>query len=311
MYRTILVPLDGSPLSEQALPLAYAVASRAGAVLHLVHVHQRATTTPIVVEGLPVVDDELHSLAQRHERAYLEQLRDRFVGDGAVAISVAVLVPDDPPDEAVVHLLCEYVAAESIDLIVLATHGRGGLARAWLGSVAEALVRQSARPLLLVRPQEDHQQLPSLDHVLVPLDGSPLAEQALEPALALGVLFNSAYSLLRVVEPFLLPGYSPVARIAGLEERANAEAQAEAQAYLAGVAQQIAADGRQIHTRVVFGPQPAGTILDEAERQGAGLIALATHGRTGFKRMLLGSVADKVLRGAQVPVLLYRPGEQA
>ncbi len=311
MYRAILVPLDGSPLSEHALPLAFAVAQRCNATLHLVHVHQWATATPIVIEHIPVVDEELHSLGQAHERVYLERLRDRIVTDPSVKTTVAVLERAEPPDETIAHALIQYAATSEIDLIVMATHGRGGLARAWLGSVADAIVRQSALPLLLVRPRDEQAPSapPDLHHALIPLDGSPLAEQIMEPTLALGQLFGSSYTLLRVVEPFVLPGYSPIARIEGLEERANNEASSEAQRYLDSVATRIASADHEIATRVVFGAQPAACILDEAERHGPGIIALATHGNTGLRRMLLGSVADKVLRGATVPVLIYRPKE--
>lgn len=311
MYRAILVPLDGSPLSEHALPLAFAVAQRCNARLHLVHVHQWATATPIVVEGMPVVDEQLHSLGKAHERAYLERLCDRVVTDATVSTQTAVLDRSEPPDESIAHALMRYAATNEIDLIVMATHGRGGLARAWLGSVADALVRQSALPLLLVRPQDGHAPSapPDLHHALMALDGSPLAEQIMEPILALGELFGSTYTLLRVVEPFILPGYSPVARIEGLEERANDEARREAQHYLEKVASRIAKEGRKVRTHVVFGAQPASSILEEAERHGPGIIALATHGDSGLRRMLLGSVADKVLRGATTPVLIYRPQE--
>lgn len=310
MYRSILVPLDGSSLGEQALPLAYEVAQRAGATLHLVHVHH-PTGTPVVVEGLPVIDEELHSLAEQHERAYLERLREELA-DGSVQANVAVLTPDEPPDESVAHVLMEYAATHEIDLIVMATHGRGGLARAWLGSVADALVRQFTLPVLLVRPGEGQSEPKSfaLDHVLIPLDGSPLAEQAIGPALELGRLFDSDYTLLRGVEPFILPGYSPIATVHGLEQRANEEARAEALAYLNTVAGRLVGAELTVRTHVVMAAQPAACILDEAERYSDGLIALTTHGRTGLRRILLGSVADKVVRGAKVPVLLYRPVEQ-
>src|SRR5262245_59648445 len=146
MYRNLLVPLDGSPFSEQALPFACGIAQRSGAVLHLVHVHTRSDT--ISIEGMPVVDADLHALGREHERTYLAQVRDRLLS--SVKLSVISANPDN--DGSVAGTLARYVAAHQIGLVVMATHGRGGLARAWLGSVADALVRCSPAPLVLLRP---------------------------------------------------------------------------------------------------------------------------------------------------------------
>jgi nucleotide-binding universal stress UspA family protein len=144
-------------------------------------------------------------------------------------------------------------------------------------------------------------------HILIPLDGSGLAEQILEPALALGDLTQTAYTLLGVVEPLVVPGYAPLAQAAPLDVQVTQMVQAEAQRYLDDLAQRLRAGGRQVHTRTLFAGQPAVAILDAARANGADLIALATHGRSGLARLLIGSVADKVRRGADMPVLLYRP----
>jgi nucleotide-binding universal stress UspA family protein len=142
-------------------------------------------------------------------------------------------------------------------------------------------------------------------HILLPLDGSALAEQILEPALALGDLTRAAYTLLHVVELFVLPGYAPLAQAVHLDAQMTQAVQTERQHYLDDLAQRLRAGGRQVHTQTILSAQPAVAILDTA--QGADLIALATHGRSGLARLLLGSVADKVRRGADMPMLLYRP----
>jgi nucleotide-binding universal stress UspA family protein len=148
---------------------------------------------------------------------------------------------------------------------------------------------------------------PVFQHILIPLDGSALAEQILKPALALGDLTQAAYTLLHVVEPFVVPGYAPLARTAQLDVQVTQTALAEAQRYLDDLAQRLRDDGRQVHTRALLATQPAVAILDAARAHGADLIALATHGRSGLARLLIGSVADKVRRAADMPVLLYRP----
>ena len=190
------------------------------------------------------------------------------------------------------------------DLIVMTTHGRGPLSRFGLGSVADELIRRAPMPVLLVRPSEKAPGIipePVLDNILIPLDGSALAEQVLEPALELARLMEARCSLLRVVESRSSPGDGTPG---GPPEKAQAEA------YLEHVAGRLREQGLQVRTRVVVARHAAEAILEEAEAQASNLIALATHGRGGLKRLLLGSVADKLVRGATSPVLVYRPTDK-
>ena len=312
MYRSLLVPLDGSPLSEYALPVACDIARRSGAALRLVHVHMRATSNPIYVEGQPVIDERLQSLDTDHERAYLERIRDRIIAEQDLRVTIAIREPAGKVgrDTPIAAALAADAAATDADLIAMTTHGRGGLARFWLGSVADALVHVSRVPVLSLRPDEPVPRIdlaPVFQHILIPLDGSALAGQILEPTLALGDLTMAAYTLLYVVEPFVLTSYASLAQAADLDTQMNQAALAEAQRYLDDLAQRLRVGGRQVHTQGLLAAQPAVAILDAARAHGADLIALATHGRSGLARLLIGSVADKVRRGADVPVLLYRP----
>ena len=195
------------------------------------------------------------------------------------------------------------------DLVVMATHGRGPLGRFFLGSVADVLVRETSVPVLLVRP---HGAGPdsgaAAEDVLVPLDGPPLAEQILGPAADLARLTGATVTLLRVVLPppaygMDLPPYAAAgaADLALLEDLRH-----EAEAYLTRVALCPQPVGHAVETRVVAHAHAATGLLEEAARTGCDLIALETHGRRGLPRLFLGSVADKVVRGAEVPVLLYR-----
>jgi nucleotide-binding universal stress UspA family protein len=305
MYRSILVPLDGSPFSEHALPLALSIARRAGATLQLAHVH----TTIISlygVDGLPVLDATLDIQMRESERAYLDGMARRLSASWDIPITSALL--DGPTVDEAIH---SHAQASGIDLVVMTTHGRGGLARAWLGSVADTLVRHVSIPILLVRPHDvvpallEQAHPPILTHILVPLDGSALAEQILSHALALGTAMRAEYTLLQAIEPVVL-GYAPAAYAAGLDDRLMAEARAEAQIYLDQVAAPLRNEALRVRTQVVVGP-PAPAILDYARAHSVDLIAMATHGRGGVARMLLGSVADKVVRLAKCAVMLVRP----
>jgi nucleotide-binding universal stress UspA family protein len=312
MYRSILIPLDGSPLSEYTLPIACDIARRSGATLHLVHVHMRATPDPIYVEGLPVIDERMQSFGKDHERAYLEHIRDRISVEQDLPVTIAIRDPanEDIRDATIADTLAAYAGATDADLIVMTTHGRGGLARFWLGSVADTLVHVSPVPVLSLRPGEPVSPIerpPVFRHILIPLDGSALAEQILEPALALGDLMEAAYTLLHVTEPLTLHSYAPLAQAAQFDVKMTQAAQADGQRYLDDLAQRLRASGRQVRTQVLLAAQPAVAILDSARAQGADLITLATHGRSGLTRLLIGSVADKVRRGGHTPVLLYRP----
>jgi nucleotide-binding universal stress UspA family protein len=143
---------------------------------------------------------------------------------------------------------------------------------------------------------------PLLEHVLVPLDGSALAERVLGPALDLVRSWEGRCTLLRVVEASPPPtaGRSNRPRSPQPEQEAARE-------YLEKIAGRLRDEGVSVRTRVVVAPHAAPVILEEVQRQRGDFIALATHGRGGLRRMLLGSIADKVIRGASTPVLVYRP----
>jgi len=316
--RSILVPLDGSPLSEQVLPLACELARRAAAKLRLVHVHA-LSISPIYIEGLPVIDENLAPLNREHVLTYLAQIRTRLAATDGAEVTIEVEFVDRSIEslvnEPLGSFLATYTATSQTDLVVMTTHGRGGLERFWLGSVADTLVRLSQVPILLLRPQagEPNGVTPLLPkQILIPLDGSVLAEQILAPVMTIGNLMQAEYTLLRVVEPLTMPMPGMSARPIGMVSTYTSSAStqiADAQTYLDHLVSSLASDGTQIHTHVIVAAQPAATILEVAQQTGSDLIALATHGRSGLRRLLIGSVADKLLRGATTPVLIYRPAQ--
>jgi nucleotide-binding universal stress UspA family protein len=139
MYRSILVPLDGSPFGEHALPLALSIARHTRAPLQLVHVH--VPLKPLVLDAISLVDRGIEAHDRARERAYLEGLAQRLAADHDIRVTTAVL------DVPVADALLDYALAARVDLIVMSTHGRGALSRFWLGSVTDQLVRRAPLPL--------------------------------------------------------------------------------------------------------------------------------------------------------------------
>lgn len=297
MVKLIEVPLDGSPFGEQALPVALRLAEREHAELELVHVYE--TLPPSRTQGAPPIDPGLDEALRKDRASYLEGVAERLGRSTSVPLTATLM------DGPVGPTLVAHVASRRAELVVLATHGRGGLSRAWLGSVASDIVRHASAPLLLVRPTERgprEQLAPAFRRVVVPLDGSPAGEEAIEHALAVAGDADVELLLVHVVLPIFY--LTERAAQAFLDET---ELEAGAAAYLAGVATRVRARGVAADTRVLGDPQPARAILECVADFGADLIAMETHGRGGVARLLMGSVADKVARAAPVPVLLHRP----
>ena len=307
LYRSILVPLDGSPLAEHALPYAYEIARRAGATLHLVHICTDKDS-PIYVKDHPITDEKLASQRREHARLYLEAIKaylSEIHADSKILVQVLDRSPENMMNESVGTFLAKHSEATNIDLVVMTTHGRGGLARFWLGSVADMLVRLTNVPILLVRPTEhlpDFLHPPMFQQILVPVDGSRLSEQILKPTLALGKLLQAEYTLLRVVKP-LHPDYKLITHT----DPFDVDESEEAQSYLDTITKRLGIEDQPIATRLIPAEKPAAAILEQACRHERTLIAMATHGRSGMRRLLLGSVADKVLRGAETAVFVYCP----
>jgi nucleotide-binding universal stress UspA family protein len=301
MPSTIVVPLDGSPFSEAALPFAVDLARRRTAVIQLVSVYS-PLVQPLDVPDPPPYDRTMDDELKAELGSAAERVATRLARESGIAVSTALL-----EDQQVAAALAAHAARLGAELIVMTTHGRGGFDRAWLGSVADDLVRRSAVPVLLIRPDVAGPPPRTGDgfaHALVPLDGSPLAEEILDRALGVGA---REYTLLRVVPipATRLPAdetyWTPV------EEARMAEGKSAARRYLDSVAARVEAAGMPVNIAVVLDPDPARAIMRFATGSGVDLIAISTHARGGVARMLLGSVADKIVRGSTIPTLLARP----
>jgi nucleotide-binding universal stress UspA family protein len=296
VYKHILVPLDGSTFAEAALPLALALTRKTNASLHLVS----------VVEPIPAFAyAEWEPAALDWSTQYLDSVAERISANAGGDVTTAVR------SGRVVETLGAEITKLGVDLVVMATHGRGVLSRAWLGSVADAFMREADVPVLFVHPEEGEAPAPdSLDDfetLLIPLDGSELSESALAHATEFGELFGSAYHLTRVVAYPLEIASPYLPHTVQLNQEILAEAKDNAALYLEQQADKMRKRGLRVTVSVAVDPQAAHGILSEAEEVGCDLLAMSTHGRTGVSRVVLGSAADKVLRGAHIPVLLYKP----
>ena len=289
MYRTLLVPLDRTSFAEQALPMAVGIARRANARLDLVEVHALYALEDPTAGWLRYEPDR-DAEYQRHERNYLDATAKWVTAVSMVSASADLLAGSVVLPETVAGSILSRACAVNADLIVMATHGHGAASRFGLRSVAYELLRRAPMPILLMRPGDRVSRLipeAVLDNILIPLDGSPLAEQVLAPAMELARIMEARCCLVRVVDFNSSP--------------------AGAEAYLGRIAEKIRDPGLQVRTRVVVGRHAAAAILEGTEIEESNLIALATHGRGGLKRLFLGSVADELVRTAGLPVLVYRP----
>jgi nucleotide-binding universal stress UspA family protein len=307
MLRTILVPLDGTPFGEHALPMALGLARRSRAKVHVIHVHTQleATYAELTLFDGRRLDEEI----RRTEKEYLEKLRTEIETKTGVTVSIQNVEGDMVP---AIRDAAEKVAP---DLVVMTTHGRGPLGRFWLGSVADELVRELKMPLLLVHPKKGAPDLMAetgLEHTLIPLDGTPHGENILAPAVELAKLTGADVTLLRVVAP-VYPVMLPTepAPLGGLAvdlieriEQMQAQLKKDAGAYLEQVGARLREQGLAVRSLVSIEDQPGAAIIEEAHKP-IDLIAMETHGRHGLSRLMMGSVADKVIRGATIPVLVH------
>jgi len=301
-YR-IMVPLDGSAFAEAALPLAYDLARRHDSDVHLVRVHQ--PQVPVTRSGgVPAYDPAFDLDLEREGRWYLDVLLGRIEAHERARSVTA------HPHGPVVESLTRYIGDHGIDLVVMTTHARGGLSRAWLGSVADGLVRQAAVPVLLLRPGRQGPPLsgvgPVFRRILLPVDGGAVEERMAEYAIAVAGLAGVAYTLLRVVTEGALSTH-PVLPRRGVEAGSRTQ-RATVQATVDLEAERLRARGLKVQPQVVVNDDPADAILRHAAEHDIDLIAMATRSRGGLERLLLGSVADRVVRQAGIPVLLWNPG---
>jgi nucleotide-binding universal stress UspA family protein len=301
--RRIVVPLDGSAFAESALPLAAAIAHRRGARLDLVTVHWPFPVSDISLTAAA----ELERALRAEEQAYLSKWAAQVGKSFDIRVTCTLL------DGPLATALVDYTTAEPTELVVLSTHGRGGIARLMLGSTADRLVRTLHAPLLLVRPNAPMAESPPSEptRLLVPLDGSALAELVIDQVLALFPPATTALQLIHAVVPLELLTIPLGLPLPPVHAEAMTHNLLVAQRYLHGVAVRLRQQGLTVHSEVVTHRSPSVAILEYARKHHSEMIAIATRGLGGLDRLLLGSVADRVIRGADIPVLAWNPPAEA
>lgn len=292
--ENILFPTDFTPRAEDAFSHAVHLASQHDARIHVFNV-----VTPEEADQTNPMD-------------YLPLERSEGV---LVLAAEDVDLPGAPKPEASVEIIyrkmegvspakeiIEYVAEHEIDLVVMGTHGRQGIERLLSGSVSEEVVRQSPSPVFTVLGRDEPQPGPEIQSVLAPVDFSESAHLGLAHARELAHVYNASLDLLHVVEEAVFPsvyGIDPITPyMPDVQNRAREALEQLAEEVVGGVVP------TNLH---VMPGYAARDIIDFAEEHDTGLIAMATHGRTGLERFLIGSVAEKVIRGATCPVFTVKP----
>lgn len=301
MYKVIMAPTEGSESESAAISVAVRLAQRFEADLRLV----RVDSAPVIIEPVPhapmlAVTEELIREERLARLRKLEALGTECRSPGDIRVMIALEEGPTGPT------LADYAKKFNVDLIVMSSHARGGVKRITLGSVTDYLIRHTNIPVLVVKAPTSFigptsQQ--SFGRIVVPLDGSPLAEQILPQVAQIGSRLKSTVSLLRVLTPvtysqqqIMQPGL-PWWDI----DIAVADAcLARAESYLMG-------RGLKVTKDIVLSDDVATAILDYSVRMTADLIAIATSGSGGMSRFMLGTVADEVTRKAQISVLVFHP----
>jgi nucleotide-binding universal stress UspA family protein len=282
MLQSLLVPIDGSPFAEQALGVAQRIARKSGATLEVVLVHQPMPSI-LAPHSTPVHDPSLDIELRKEAQSYLASVAERLGRESTQRVTPTFI------EGPVAESLLRHIRETSPSLVVMTTHARSGLSQAWMGRVADRLVRRASAPVLLVRPAKRAPGLPAgppFPRVLIPLDGAPGGDEIIPYAVDVAGTKGVEYTLLRVLDK---PG--------------TRAWRATIEAALAAEAETLRSRGLTVRTRVVVHEDAARGILDYANEAGADLIAMVTRSRGGLERLLMGSVTDEVLHKAGRPML--------
>jgi nucleotide-binding universal stress UspA family protein len=310
--KTLLVPLDGSALAEQSLPYARTLAKLLGAKVRLLRVITETPGDDLLAESIGSVygmDEPLTIQRERQHQAFerLHQNAERYLESHAKlmhadGIDVAVDVRVGPAADVIV----EAAIGQHVTMIVIATHGYSGFKRWAIGSITDKVIHATSTPVFIVRAEAQTRER-MLKRIMVPLDGSALAQQALplatELAQAAGAELLLMHAIAATIEAY--PGFPtrgrPIPQLAEVLDAQRDQATNE----LGIQADTLRARNVAVATALVYG-HAAEVLVDEAPRRGVDLIVMATHGYSGLKRWAIGSVADKVLHATTTPLLLVR-----
>jgi nucleotide-binding universal stress UspA family protein len=305
MYRRILVPLDSSALAEIVFPYVIALTRKFNPEVVLIHIADKKDS-----ESLRLPQAYVDRTADTLKRIVADNQKERSVN---APVTPSARVSGEVGVGSPAEEILRYADEHDIDLMLMATHGRSGISRWVMGSVADRVLRSSRIPVLLVRagmPHDiAHNEWPTT--MLVPLDGSGLAELVLPHVIALAKQSNAGNAGVTVlmVRELVVPWFpSPEAleRLGEIAAEDMARSKRSAQKYLARIEEQLSDSGVRVSSEVLDG-QPAEEIIHYAGKKAFSLILMTTHGSSGLTRWAYGSVAEKVLLAASSPILLVRP----
>lgn len=299
MYARILVPLDGSPLAEQVLTYVKPLSKTIGCPIDLISVLE-----PIPAElGEPSAAlylDDLMATQRGEAEGYMERTSTQLQEQG---FTVTQRIADGPAG----NVIAEEADRVPDTLVAMATHGRSGVGRWVLGSVADRVLHATKAPMLLIRPNEDAtKDSGQFRKVIVPLDGSDRSEAALAHAVTLAKACDAPVTLVQAVNTVVYAYGALEMPTIDLDEVYEASEEA-AQANIDEHAKALKAQGVTVDTVVERG-SASNVILELVQNQPDDLVVMTTHGRSGPTRWVLGSIADRVVRHAGGPVLIIRSG---
>lgn len=298
MFNIIMAPTDGSGFDREAIRVATRLSNAPGAELRLVRVYN----APMVFTG-PDIIDYPHEAVDRERKWELSQLAALAAECASdTTARVTSVLEEGPVPDALAH----YARLHDVDLIVISSHSRGGFARLALGSVTDSLIRNTNAPVLVVRrtpSYSEQNKTRPFRTILVPLDGSRLAEEIINPVIEMAKRNDSSVVLLNVLIPTTYSQKQILdSQLPWWEDDVEV-----AQTYLAEQAEWIRRAGVPASIDLMIGDNVADVINRSAARHRADLIAIATRGRGGLARMMRGSVADKVVRTSRSSLLVFHP----
>lgn len=298
MFRRIIVPLDTSELAEAVLPYIQQLDPNKHAEIMLVSVLESNNYGYSLASNDPVVATRLFSTLNETYEHYLSVIQESLKAQG---YSTQAEVIRGDAAQSIVDAAEQFNA----DLIAMTTHGRTGIARWALGSVADRIIRTADQPVFLVRNGIEIPEKPSLKRILVPLDGSELAEIAFTQAQTLAKELTGSIVTLRVLEAFTRLEKELLWQQHLVIDDVEFERRIDAEEYLHKLASQMDAANIPCESKLYSG-DPVSAIQQVAEEEEIDLIIMSTHGRSGYSRWIYGSVASQVLHSANCPLLLMR-----
>jgi len=300
-----MVPTDGSGFDREAIRVALRIAEESEAKIKLVRVLSTGSLFGVAAasEGTAIAAEVVRS---ERDKALNELYALAGECRGASKADISVDLHSGPVADVLEH----YAQRHDIDLIVISTHARSGISRLSLGSVTDSLIRHTSVPVLVVKPPTSYlnpQVGDAFKRVVVPLDGSTLAEQILPRIVTLARLEDAELILLHVL-PAPSLSQKEIADLNPAWWKTDIEV---AQEYLIRIARRFRRNAAPVRTDIVINENIANAICDFASHEKADLIAIATHGRGGVARMLRGSVADAIMHSGRTSMLVFKPEKPA